>query len=146
MEERRCGRCGEVKPFSEYYQVKGRPDSWCKKCRYEYSKKYAKRKYRDGIFYGHDGKLRVYNGSSGYGKVYWNENMLSILRRHYPNSHNDEICEMIGVSRRCLTAKAREMGLKKSESYLFNCRKRGGLTRKLHNKRGENGKFIKEAV
>lgn len=44
--------------------------------------------------------------------------MLSIMRRHYHNTLNRELAEMLGVSERSVTRKAREMGLKKSREFM----------------------------
>jgi len=42
--EKICSRCGEIKQNSDFYKVKGRDGSpsWCKKCKLDQNKKYAK--------------------------------------------------------------------------------------------------------
>lgn len=45
-------------------------------------------------------------------------NMLSIMRRHYHNTLNRELAEMLGVSERSVTRKAREMGLEKDKGFV----------------------------
>jgi hypothetical protein len=43
MEQKRCTKCGETKPLSEFYRNKRKPDgrhSWCKACMREYQAKY----------------------------------------------------------------------------------------------------------
>lgn len=41
---KKCSKCGVVKSLGEFYNVKGRPgvSSWCKKCKLDQNKKYAK--------------------------------------------------------------------------------------------------------
>ncbi|MCS2621083.1 hypothetical protein NXW11_24685 [Bacteroides thetaiotaomicron] len=42
----------------------------------------------------------------------------SIMRRHYHNTLNRELAEMLGVSERSVTRKAREMGLEKDKGFV----------------------------
>ena len=44
--------------------------------------------------------------------------MLSIMRRHYHNTLNRELAEMLGVSERSVTRKAREMCIRDRNSLL----------------------------
>lgn len=44
--------------------------------------------------------------------------MLSLLKRHFPNTRNDEVAELIGVSPRTMIRKARELGLEKDPDWL----------------------------
>ncbi len=46
------------------------------------------------------------------------QHMLSIMRRHYHNTLNRELAEMLGVSERSVTRKAREMGLEKDKGFV----------------------------
>ena len=68
------------------------------------------RKVADGTFMHRTlGRLVEHKGYST--RIFWNGNMLSIMRRHYHNTLNRELAEMLGVSERSVTRKAREMGL-----------------------------------
>ena len=62
------------------------------------------------------GRLVEHKGYST--RIFWNGNMLSIMRRHYHNTLNRELAEMLGVSERSVTRKAREMGLEKDKSFV----------------------------
>lgn len=37
---KRCGRCGEVKPFDAFHRRGSKHQAWCKPCRKEYDAKY----------------------------------------------------------------------------------------------------------
>jgi hypothetical protein len=41
-EQKICSKCKETKKFSEFYKRNGKPKSECKKCHYEWCKKYSK--------------------------------------------------------------------------------------------------------
>ena len=62
------------------------------------------------------GRLVEHKGYST--RIFWNGNMLSIMRRHYHNTLNRELAEMLGVSERSVTRKAREMGLEKDKGFV----------------------------
>ena len=61
---------------------------------------------------------RWYVSKRGFYAIYWTPNMLSILKRHFPNSPNSEVCEMLGIPERTMVRKARELGLYKSQEYI----------------------------
>lgn len=129
--EKYCPRCKRVLPLSDFYIVKstGKPVSFCKECSRERSRSYkCKSKAHNGVFvHKCDGRLRVFTGVKGGQKLYWTENMLSVLRRYYPNSPSFEVAEMIGVQRCSLDRKAKELGIKKSPEYIRRCRQKGGI-------------------
>lgn len=51
-------------------------------------------------------------------RIYWTENMLSLLRRHFPHTCNEEVAGMLGVSVSTLNRKVKEPGLKKDKAYI----------------------------
>ena len=55
-------------------------------------------------------KTEVYN--------YWTEDDLEILTRLYPEMETDELAKRFGRSAGSVKTKARQLGLKKSQSYL----------------------------
>lgn len=137
---KQCTKCGEIKDVSEFYLVKGKSgnrnvDSWCKACRTKGSGQYRKVHpagvYRDP----YDGRLRVYEGKHAGRKLYWTGDMLSILKRYFPNTSNVEVAEMIGVSSKLVGRKAKELGLSKAASYKSDYSKRGAQIRMINNKR-----------
>ena len=140
MQSKRCAKCGEIKDASDFYIIKGKTgnrlvDSWCKACRINYNISYRK-KHPTGVYHDpYDGRLRVYEGKHAGRKVYWTGNMLSILRRYYPNTSNVEVAEMIGVSSRLVSKKANELGLSKSETYRKEYCRRGAQLRAINDKR-----------
>lgn len=51
-------------------------------------------------------------------RIHWNGNMLTFLRRHFPTTLNDELADCLGVSKRTMIRKARELGLEKDPEWL----------------------------
>lgn len=137
---KQCTKCGEIKDVSEFYLVKGKSgnrnvDSWCKVCRIKGSAKHRK-VHPTGVYRDpHDGRLRIYERKHGGRKLYWTGDMLSILKRYYPNTSNIEIAEMIGVCSKLVAIKAKELGMSKSESYRKECCRKGAQLRMINNKR-----------
>lgn len=71
----------------------------------------------DGVFYDPD-KGRVME-HRGYAKrIYWSGDMLSLLRREFATTLNEELAGMLGVSLRTMLRKAKELGLTKDPQWL----------------------------
>lgn len=70
----------------------------------------------NGITVREDGIKFIRNGVSR--KIYWDGNMISLLKRHFPTTMTDELVEILGVSRRTIICKARELGLQKDPEWL----------------------------
>lgn len=51
-------------------------------------------------------------------RIYWSGDMLSLLRREFPTTINEELAGMLGISARSVTRKAAELGLKKNQDWL----------------------------
>lgn len=51
-------------------------------------------------------------------RIYWSGDMLSLLRREFPTTINEELAGMLGVSLRTIIRKARELGLTKDPKWL----------------------------
>ena len=135
-----CTCCGQNKWRSEYYKFpNGCCHSACKVCELSKAReRYAKK--RVGAAPGqppkvvmHDGRLMYISGRTW--KLFWTENMLSIMRKHHANTSDQEVAEMLGVSRQAVTKKAKEMGLKKSAEYKSEVAKRNGLIRRANRNR-----------
>lgn len=118
-----CSICKQEKPLEEFYRHSSTKDgrtSYCSCCgrklkREEYERN---RKVPDGIKIGKDGIKTIKNGWST--RIYWDGNMLSIMKRYFPKTLNEEILELLGgqVSMRTMLRKAREMGLQKDPDWL----------------------------
>jgi hypothetical protein len=61
---------------------------------------------------------------------YWTEDDLEILTRLYPNTVTDELAERFSRSAGSVKTKARQLGLRKSESYLKAIKSRPRKRRK----------------
>lgn len=115
-----CPHCGRKLWMREFYPLKnGTRNSWCHECVLAYKREqYLKhRKVPDGIFM-HRSLDRVVEHKGYSTRIFWNGNMLSIMRRYYHNTINRELAEMLGVSERSVTRKARELGLEKDKDFV----------------------------
>ena len=70
-------------------------------------------------------KTEIYN--------YWTEGDLEILTRLYPETETDELARRFGRSAGSVKTKARQLGLKKSQSYLKAIKSRPRKRRKNKN-------------
>ncbi len=89
--KRVCPHCGRKLWMREFYPLKnGGRSSWCHECVLVYKKREQYRKHRkvaDGTFMHRTlGRLVEHKGYST--RIFWNGNMLSIMRRHYHNTLN----------------------------------------------------------
>ena len=112
-----CCVCNQDLPPESFYpsELTRSRKPRCKDCHKAAKKSRAKLK---GDIVRVDDKL--YISKQGFYGLYWTPNMISVLKRHYPNSPNSEVCEMLGVSERTMVRKARELGLYKSQEYINN--------------------------
>lgn len=104
----------------------------CKEC-HRKQKKESYDKYHPQIYMGKDGKLL--KRSSGHPIIFWNGNMISDLKRYYPNTSNAELVELFGVSERTIQRKAKELGLAKSKSHVSKVNKGKSFVAHLVKKR-----------
>lgn len=51
-------------------------------------------------------------------RIFWNQQMLDILKRNYATMLNEELAGLLGVSQRTVIRKAREFGLSKDKRWL----------------------------
>lgn len=51
-------------------------------------------------------------------RIFWNRDMLDVLRRDFATTLNEELAGMLGVSMRTMIRKARELGLQKDPRWL----------------------------
>lgn len=137
-----CAKCNKDLPIESFYpsEFRGNRKPRCKECHKAMKKSRAKLK---GEVVKKDDRL--YISKRGFFAIYWTPNMISILKRHYPNSPNSEVCEMLGVSERTLLRKTKELGLEKSEEYMNNNAKlrslMGILAQQKMNKYGTHRKY-----
>lgn len=116
-----CPKCGQKLWLREFYRNHrdGSRYPYCKECtRAENRECYRRnRKKPEGVFLHESyGRLMEHRGLAT--SIYWTGDMLSILRRFYSNTKNEELVGMLGVSRRTLIRKAREMGLAKDKDFM----------------------------
>ena len=77
----------------------------------------AYKKVKQGVYYHPKyGRVMEHEGRSTH--IFWNQDMLGFLRRHFATSINDELAECLGVSPRTVVRKARELGLHKDPVWL----------------------------
>lgn len=83
------------------------------------------------------GNRRIRTGSTG-ASIFWDDHMLYMLRRYFPNTPNDELSDLCGVSPRTVVRKARELGLTKSQAWLNEKNNRGLAMMRAINRTGKN--------
>ena len=116
-----CSKCREEKGIEDFYKNRYALDGLtccCKECMKEMKRvEYARnRKIPDGVKFDKSGRKVMHKGRST--SIYWDGNMLAMLRRYFPNTLNDELAEILGVSKRTMIRKARELGLEKDPHWL----------------------------
>lgn len=115
-----CPQCGRNLWLRDFYKsADGRRLGACKECQRKQKNDWyhANRKKPDGVFYdAKEGRPMEHNGLSK--RIYWTGDMISILQRYFPNTKNEEVAEMIGVSVRTMIRKARELNLEKSPVFI----------------------------
>ena len=141
-----CPHCGRKLWLNEFYPLKkGGRSSWCHDCVLKYKREYYQKKLKvvDGTFMHR--KLHRIVEHKGYStRIFWNGNMLSIMQRHYHNTINRELAEMLGVSERSVTRKARELGLEKDKEFISSTSKKNLLLAHIKGKElGYPGCFTK---
>lgn len=95
----------------------------------------------DGIFYDEEkGRLMEHRHYSK--RIYWSPDMLSLLRREFSTSFNEELAGMLGVSLRTMIRKARELGLTKDPKWLADVwNERRFWAHAMSKKKGYPGSF-----
>lgn len=74
--------------------------------------------------------------------IFWSTDMLDYLRRHYATTLNDELAGCLGVSKRTMIRKARQLGLTKDKAWLMSiwvkhCKLAQWLSSRAKRKNGE---------
>ena len=77
----------------------------------------AYEKKRDGRFW-HPAYGRVMEHDGYALRISWSQQMMDDMRRMYPTTINDELAGYLGVSKRTMIRKARELGLEKDPKWL----------------------------
>lgn len=97
----------------------------------------------DGIrYHASYGRIMEHNGYAT--RIHWNTDMLDYLRRHYPTTLNEELAGCLGVSKRTMIRKARELGLEKDPKWLLSVwEERRQLARIVSKRKGYPGGFRK---
>ena len=98
---------------------------------------------RQGIYYNEKmGRIMEHNGYTT--RIFWNAQMLDYLRRHYPTTLNEELAGCLGVSKRTMIRKARELGLQKDPGWLAAVwEERRRLAHVISKRKGYPGGFRK---
>lgn len=120
MKNKTCSKCGKKLPHEDFYKYNnGTCHSKCKHCENQERKERYQElsQKKQGVrFHPQLNRLVVHNGYSV--RIYWTGDMISILRRYFPNTKTEEVAEMIGVSPRTVIRKARELGLRKDLEFV----------------------------
>lgn len=141
-----CRKCGEERDaVADYYITRaGIAKNICKYCqRKQRNESYARtRKRPDRTYMGDDGRIYEKEGYST--RIHWSPAMLSILRRYYATTTNEDVAGMLRVSTRTMIRKARELGLRKDAEWMRNIsRERLRLAHAKNKKDGYKNGFKK---
>lgn len=100
-------------------------------------------KKRDGIYFNEKmGRVVEHRGYST--RIFWNPEMLTYLRRHFPTTLNEELAGCLGVGVRTMIHKARELGLVKDPAWLkAQWDERRKLAHIASKRKGFPGRFVK---
>lgn len=102
-----------------------------------------KKKKKDGIYYDRD-KCRIMEHHGYVTKIHWTPQMIADLKRWFSTTLNEELAEILGVSARTVTRKARELGLNKNPEWLKSIWNERRILAHAESKRmGYPGKFPK---
>lgn len=113
-----CRLCGCTKPKEEF--LEGR--RICLSCSSAYRKQLYRERHpdrSDGVRYSKTAQQLV-EYRNGVQRKYWNPDMISLLRRLYPTTKNEELVSLFGISSRTLNRKASELGLSKDAEWMRN--------------------------
>jgi len=113
----RCSTCKRDLPEDAFY---GSDKYRCKEC-HKAQKKKSYDKYHPQVYMNSNGQLM--KRSRGHPCVFWSANMITDLKRYYPNTSNEELVGILGCSERTIVRKAREFGLYKSKEYMSHTAK-----------------------
>ena len=113
-----CPKCGQKKWKRDFYRFT--PGEYCKECNKTYKREQYRKNHKvpDGKFY-HPAYDRIVEHKGCSTSIAWSENMLSLMRRHFATTTNDDMADMLGVSPRTVVRKARQMGLDKDKDWLL---------------------------
>lgn len=113
-----CRICGCTKPKKEFLKER----RICLSCSSDYYKQCYRKRYPnryDGVKYCKETQQLV-EYRNGVKRKYWNPDTLSLLRRLYPTTKNEELVSLFGISFRTLNRKAAELGLSKDVEWMRN--------------------------
>lgn len=134
-----CPRCKRKLWLRDFYKSRttGQPHSCCKECSKESKRtslSYVARLKKDGVYHNPETGQNIQK--KGYAhSIYWDGNMLSILRRYFPNTRNEEVAEMLGVSPRTVIRKARELGIYKDADFVRKTWRENAMLANVKNRR-----------
>lgn len=139
MDKKICNKCKRALPLTEYYtSAHGWNYVVCKDCCRKYGREQYARKHKSPYKYYYDPKKGCMVDNTGYRpKTYWSKDMLDILKKYYPVTPTQEVADMIGVHKRTLQRKAKELGITKDTEYLRHSlseRQKTGLLRQKLNR------------
>ena len=124
-----CCICGQDLPEESFYpsELKGHRKPRCREC-HKKKKNEKKKKRGEGVMYV-NGRLSVCKEHST--SIYWSGNMISTLKRHFPTTKNAELADLLGVSPRTISRKAKELGLVKDEAWMVEVATENGIYGKV---------------
>ena len=121
-----CRKCGNALSEDQFYHWKY-AGNVCKHCHSVDKKKWYDKHLKVEPYIKVDPvtgrKIQHVEGGTKP-RIYWDGNMLYMLRTYYPDSDTKDVADMCGVSLATCQRKARELGITKSKEYLESHLKR----------------------
>lgn len=100
-------------------------------------------KRKDGVFFD-SFKGRMMKKKQYAISIFWSPQMLSDMQKLFPTTLNQDLADILGVSIRTITRKARELGLQKNKKWLDNIwEERRKMAQLASMVKGYPGKFPK---
>ena len=98
---------------------------------------------KQGVFY-HQKMNRIVEHHGHSTRIFWNKTMLDYLHSHFATTKNEELAEWLGVSKRTVVRKARELNLVKNRKWLEGVwEERRRMAEIVHRLKGHPGGFKK---
>ena len=76
-------------------------------------------KIQEKVYYDSRYGRVIHHTANGGNRIFWNPNMIALLKEKYPTMLNEELTELLGVSLRTMIRKARELGIEKNKDWLI---------------------------
>lgn len=132
-----CTRCKQEFPLSNFYCYNGKCCCYCKKCA-SYLRNHPIGHPIGKYIDKETGKVMYYKSNRGRPGIYWSPYMLWMMRKHYANTTNAELAELLGVTVNMVSQKAHKLGLYKSTKHRRNIGRENVINKTINQRKRKN--------